>query len=167
MLDTPPAVLLAIEYLLRQTYVDKRQVELVGASLGAFFVAIPAAIDNRISRVWLIHGAGRPEVVLRYRLKKYIKNDNLRSITARGLALITATRFLKPEVWVQKIKNRPVIVVSAHNDTEYPPSSVKALHLALPENGEIIWMDGLHVRPHRRQVIDEIIALVVKRIGKD
>ena len=62
------------DYLLAQESADKQQVELVGISLGAFFVSIPAALDRRVTRTWLVHGAGEPEKVIAHKLKGRIKN---------------------------------------------------------------------------------------------
>src|SRR5688572_12236884 len=56
-LDTPPAIMLALDYLLAQPDVDPRWVELVGVSLGGPFVTIAAALDKRVSRVWVVHGS--------------------------------------------------------------------------------------------------------------
>ena len=55
--DTPPAVLLALDYILAQSYSKKNQVELIGVSFGAYFISIPAVMDERVTRVWI---AGAP-----------------------------------------------------------------------------------------------------------
>ena len=107
LLDTTPAVLLAMDYLEQQPYVDPERVELVGGSLGAFFVSIPGALDERFARVWLIHGAGDPQAVFEHRLKRDIAFAPLRKPAAQFLALISASHHLRPEKWVGRIGTRP------------------------------------------------------------
>src|SRR5439155_7057410 len=51
-LDTPPAVMLALDYLLARPDVDSRRVEAIGVSLGAPFMCIAGALDSRFTRVW-------------------------------------------------------------------------------------------------------------------
>ncbi|HET9005015.1 MAG TPA: hypothetical protein VFN39_13510, partial [Gemmatimonadaceae bacterium] len=46
-LDTPPAVMLALDYLMRMPDVDRSRVEAIGVSLGAPFVCIAGALDHR------------------------------------------------------------------------------------------------------------------------
>ena len=44
-LDTPPAIMIALDYLLRRPDVDRGRVEAIGVSLGAPFVVIAGALD--------------------------------------------------------------------------------------------------------------------------
>lgn len=164
LLDTTPAVLLAMDYLGQQPYVDPERVELVGGSLGAFLVSVPGALDGRFRRVWLIHGAGDPRVVFEHQLQQEIAFVPLRKLTARFLALITGSHHLRPEKWVGRIAPRPIIVVNARDDEALPPSSVASLHQALGENAEVIWTEGIHVTPGRTEVVEELVDLLVERI---
>jgi hypothetical protein len=52
VLDTPPAVLLALDHLLARPEVNPGRVELVGVSLGAPFALVAGALDRRVRRVW-------------------------------------------------------------------------------------------------------------------
>lgn len=166
-LDTPPAVMLAMDFLQRQPYVDPQHVELVGGSLGAFLVSVPGALDSRFRRVWLIHGAGNPREVFEYRLQQYIDFRPLRKLTARLLTIVTASDHLRAEKWVGRISPRPVIVVNARDDEAFPLSSVQSLHAALGEPSEVIWMEGAHVTPGRTDVVEQLVNLVVERVHKD
>jgi hypothetical protein len=167
LLDSAPAVMLAMDYLAQQPYVDNTRVELVGGSLGAFLVSVPGALDPRFRRVWLIHGAGDPRGVFAHVLKPYIAFGPLRELTAHLLAVITASHHLQPERWVGRIAPRPVIVVNARGDESLPAASVAALHQALPGNSEIIWTEGPHVRPGRKTVVEGLVALVAERVGAE
>lgn len=164
LLDSAPAVLLAMDYLQQQSYVDSKRVELVGGSLGAFLVSIPAALDQRFARVWLIHGAGDPRTVFEHLLKDDIENALLRSLAAKLLEYVSVSDYLRPERWVNRIENRPVIVVNARDDESLPPSCVASLHQALGEQAEIIWTEGYHVNPGRTEVVEGLIDLVLDRM---
>lgn len=167
ILDTPPAVLLAIDYLLGKPYVDSERVELVGVSLGAFIVSVPGALDPRISRVWLIHGAGKPPEVLTHRLKEYIDWATARRLAGYALGFLSCSHYLQPERWVGRIAPRPVIVVNARNDQELPSSSVASLHQAVCQPAEIIWTEGQHVLPTRRETVEKIADLVLERLARE
>lgn len=164
VLDTAPAVMLAMDYLAQQPYVDTKRVELVGGSLGAFLVSVPAALDDRFRRVWLVHGAGDPRAVFDHLLRRYIAFDSLRGLAAQGLASVLATDHLRPEKWVGRIAPRPIIVVNARDDESMPLAAVAALHRAVPKGTEIIWMEGPHVRTGRLTVLEELITLIVERV---
>jgi hypothetical protein len=167
LLDTTPAVLLALDHLLRQSYVDSDRVELVGVSLGAFLAAIPGALDDRIRRVWLVHGAGNPAEVLTHRLRDHISNTWLRRTAGNLVAWLSCSRYLRPELWVGRIAPRPVIVVSSRHDESIPASSVAALHLSLGQPSEIVWMEGPHVEPNRRMIVRQIADLILERLARE
>jgi dienelactone hydrolase len=165
LLDSTPAVMLAMDYLAQQPFVDRARVELVGGSLGAFLVSVPGALDPRFRRVWLIHGAGDPRGVFAHLLRPHIGFGPLRELTAQLLTVITASPHLRPEKWVGRIAPRPVIVVNARGDESLPAASVAALHQALPEGAEVIWTEGPHVRPGRKTIVEGLVALVAGRVG--
>lgn len=165
ILDTPPAVLLAVDYLTQQPYVHPRHVELVGVSLGAFLVSVPGALDPRIGRVWLVHGAGRPAEVLAHRLEDQIPFAPARRFAGRVLALLSYSHYLKPELWVGRIAPRPVVVVNARDDEALTRSSIESLHRALREPAEIIWTEGEHVLPTRREAVARIAELILGRLS--
>jgi len=107
LFDITPATMLTLDYLLQQPYVDHKQVELVGVSLGAFFVAMPGAMDTRFTRVWFVQGSGDPQTLFAYRLRKNIDSPWLRNQIAGLIALIGNVHHLTPERWVGRISPRP------------------------------------------------------------
>jgi len=165
--DTPAAVLLALEYLLSQDFVDKNHVELVGVSLGAFLISAPAAMDLRVKRAWLIHGAGDPERVIYHNLKHRIPNKVSRKVVAKLLALFSSSQYLKAERWVGQLSPRPVIVINAREDESFPVETVQTLHQALAEPSEIIWTEGSHVGSGKKKIINQLTELVLKRIASE
>lgn len=167
VIDTAPAVLLALEYLIKQPYVNPEKIELVGVSFGAFLASTPAALDNRIKRVWLVQGAADPASIFEYYLQNSLLNKSLRRIAASLLEFVIAGHYLKPELWVGKISPRPVIVINTRYDPTFPKESVATLHQSLGQPNEVIWLKGLHVTPGRKGVIQQLADLVFTRMASD
>jgi len=165
ILDTPPAALLAIDYLLERPDIAPGRVELAGISFGAFIAAVPAALDPRVERLWLIHGAGDPAGVIEAGLRKRIGSDLVRRGVAAYLAAVAAAWHLSPEDWVGQVAPRPVIVVNASDDSALTPGAVRALHSALEPPFEILWSPGDHVHPKRPETIEFITELLFSRIS--
>jgi len=162
--DTVPAVLLALDYLLAQESVDKQQVELVGVSLGAFFVAMPAVLDQRVTRTWLVHGAGEPEKVIAHKLKGRIKVAWLRKLAAWAGARLIAVESLRPENWLWRISPRKLVFINAKNDEALPPTSVEALHRSASQPYEVIWTEGRHITTGRTEIVQGLVDLVLHRV---
>lgn len=166
ILDTPPVVLLALDYLAAQDYVDPTRIELAGVSFGAFLASIPGALDTRFSRVWLIHGSGDPVAVFDYMTANKIRSTSLRWLLTRGGAILIQANYLKPERWVGRISPRPVIVVNARNDNSFPRQSIESLHRALHQPYKIIWLGEEHVGVRSQELIQRIADLIAGYIFK-
>ena len=162
--DTVPAVLLALDYLLAQESVDKQQVELVGVSLGAFFVSIPAALDRRVTRTWLVHGAGEPEKVIAHKLKGRIQVAWLRKLVAWASARLIAVESLRPENWLWRISPRKLVFINARDDEALPLTSVEALHRSASQPYEVIWTEGQHITTSRTEIVQGLVNLVMRRV---
>ena len=162
--DTVPAALLALDYLFAQEPVDKQQIELAGVSLGAFFVSIPAALDRRVTRTWLVHGAGEPEKVIEYKLKRLIEDASLRKLVAWASARLIAVESLRPENWLWRISPRKLVFINAKDDEEMPLTSVAALHRSASQPYEVIWTEGHHIAPGRTDVVQGLVDLVMHRV---
>jgi len=167
ILDTPPAVLLALDYLLARPDLAPERVELAGISFGAYLAAVPAALDQRVERVWLIHGSGDPAAVLESGLRKRIPSGTLRHGVASLLAAAASAHHLSPEQWVARVAPRPLVVVNATDDTALPPAAVRALHQALVPPYEVLWTPGDHVHPKRPETIQAITRLLFERMAAD
>jgi len=162
--DTVPSVLLALDYLLAQEFVDKQQVELVGVSLGAFFVSIPAALDQRVTRTWLVHGAGEPEKVIEHKLQGRIKAAWLRKLVAWASARLMAAESLRPENWLWRISPRELVFINAKDDEALPLTSVVALHRSASQPYEVIWTEGQHIDTDRTEVVQGLVNIVMQRV---
>ena len=162
--DTVPAVLLALEYMLAQQSVDKQQVELVGVSLGAFFISIPAALDQRVTRTWLVHGAGEPEKVIAHKLKGRINNTWLRKLAACAGARLIAVESLRPENWLWRISPRKLVFINAKDDEQLPLTSVEALHRSATQPYEVIWTEGQHITTSHTEAVQGLVDLIMERV---
>ncbi len=162
--DTPPAVQLALDYLLARPDVDSTRVELVGASFGAPFAAIAAARDTRVTRLWLAHGGGDSYALLEHNLQRDIPNATLRAPLAHlADVLISGPRFT-PEAWVGRVAPRPVIMLNAEDDEQIPRASVELLYAAAGAPKELVWLPGQHMQGNRPEVIEALIDAMVTRI---
>jgi hypothetical protein len=167
ILDTTPALMLALDYLMELPGSNDERVELVGVSFGAFIVSVPGALDPRVDRVWLIHGAARPAAVLERGLEPHVANGPIRRALARLLAAVAGGRHLAPEKWVGRIAPRPVIAINARDDEALPRTCIDDLHLALGEPSEVQWMAGGHVKPRDEEVVAEITRRLMRRVLED
>jgi dienelactone hydrolase len=161
--DTPPAVELALDHLLRRADVDSARVELVGASFGATFATIAAARDPRVSRLWLVHGGGSPYTMIARGLEDEIPIAALRA-SAAGLATLLASgpRFAA-EKWIGRVAPRPVIMLNAEDDERIPRESVDILWAATKEPRELVWLPGRHMGGNRPDVLARLVDEVMLR----
>jgi hypothetical protein len=167
MFDITPAILLTLDHLAKQPYINTERMELVGVSFGAFFVSIPGAMDERFSRVWLVQGAADPESIYEYYLREHIQFNPLRILTAKLIYFVTGSAYLEPGRWVGKISPRPVVVINSHNDDSFPSASVAKLHAALREPYTVQWLESEHVTPGRTEVVKQISNRIVSAIAAE
>ena len=161
-LDTPPAIMLALDYLLAQPDVDPRWVELVGVSLGGPFVTIAAALDERVSRVWVVHGSAGSYGPLEVSMRREIPVPGLRHAAAALSALIINPR-MAPEKWVHRVAPRPFMMVNARDDERMPRKLVERLFESAGEPKSIVWLPGGHVRSSAavlRPLVDTVVAMM-------
>jgi hypothetical protein len=162
-LDTPPALMLALDYLLGRSDVDTTRVEAVGVSLGAPFVSIAGALDTRFTRVWVLHGSGGSFAPLERNMRRTIRFAPARIVAAALANVIIAGPRLAPEQWVPRIAPRPFVMVSAEGDERLPRAAVESLYRSALEPKTLVWMPGRHVHADTatiRQLADIVLARV-------
>lgn len=161
--DTPPAIQLALDWLLQQPWVDAREVHGVGASLGTPFMTVAAAIDPRITHLWSVHGAGRSRDLLAHNAKASM--PALFAPVAGALAdVIVGGPYLTPEKWVARVAPRPFTMINAAEDEKLPRSAVEALYAAARAPRELVWLPGQHVQPNRPEIVRALVTTVLTRM---
>jgi hypothetical protein len=163
-LDTPPAIMLVVDYLRSRPDVDTGQIEGVGVSLGAPFVTIAAALDSRISRVWAIHGSGGSYTPLEASMRRPIPFAPLRVIAASTASVIIAGPRLDPVNWAGRIAPRPFVMINALADERMPLDAVYDLYRSAREPKELIEMPGGHVRADSA-TLSKFVDIVVQRMS--
>ena len=164
-LDTPPAIMLALDYLRRLPDVDTTQVEAIGVSLGAPFICIAGALDQRFTRVWSVHGSGGSYVPLEANMRRSIPFTPLRALAAGISNVIIDGPRLDPVRWVGRIAPRPFMMVNAEGDERLPRSAVDELYAAAREPKELIWMPGIHVHGDSA-TIHRLVEIVMARMRR-
>ena len=161
--DTPPAVLVALDYLLARPDVDTTRVEGVGVSLGAPFMVIAGALDPRIGRVWSIHGSAGTYGPLEANLRRAIPSAPLRAAVAGLASLLVAGPRMALERWAPRIAPRPFVMVNATHDVQMPRPLVERLYASAVEPKSMIWIPGGHVRS-RPEIVRPLIDTVLGRM---
>ena len=162
-LDTPPAIMLALDYVRALPDVDTARVEAVGVSLGAPFICIAGALDRRFTRVWSLHGSGGSYVPLEANMRRNIPFAPLRVLAAGIANVIIDGPQLDPARWVGKISPRPFMMVNALDDERLPRSAVEELYASAREPKELIWMSGIHVHADSA-TIHRLVSIVTSRM---
>jgi dienelactone hydrolase len=164
-LDTPPAIMLALDYLLMQPDVDPKWIEAVGVSLGAPFVTIAAALDKRISRVWVVHGSAGSYGPLEVSMRREIPVPGLRHAAAALSALIINGPSMAPERWAHRVAPRPFMMVNARGDERMPRKLVDRLFDGAREPKTMVWLPGGHVRSNAAvltPLVDTVVAMMAR-----
>ena len=165
-LDTPPALLIALDYLVTLPNVDTTRVDAIGVSLGAPFTVIAGALDKRYSRVWVIHGSGGSYAPLEMNMRRTIGFAPLRWLAAGLANVIIAGPRLDPVHWVGQVSPRPFMMVNAEDDERMPRAQVDELFRGAREPKELIWMSGGHVHGDV-ETITRLVEIVMGRVRRD
>ena len=161
--DTPAAMMLALDDLLARSDVDGGQVEAVGISLGAPFVVIASALDQRITRAWAVHGSGGVFTPIDHNMRQFIPLAPARVVAAAlGTLAVSGPRFA-PERWVGRISPRSFIMLNAAEDERLPRRAVLSLFNAAREPKELIWLPGAHVTSDA-DVVRPLVDTIMSRI---
>ncbi len=155
--DTPPAVRLALDHLLARPDVDPTRVELVGASFGVIFATVAAAIDDRVTRLWLAHGGGRPFALLDHGLKDEIPLAPLRYPVSLLAHVIASGPRFAPERWVARVAPRPVVMLNGLDDERIPRETVEVLWHSAQQPKQMVWLSGPHVQGNRPAVLQALV----------
>lgn len=162
VIDTAPAVMTAVDYLLERDDVDPGRIIVIGGSLGTFFVPAHAAIDDRTAAAVMIYGAGDIQSILG------ASNDMPRWLARPagwlGAVLVSPVEPLK---YVGDISPRPLLMINGTQDPRIPERCSRLLHEAANEPKTVKWLDTGHVSIHdeefHRLISDTMISWLVEQ----
>lgn len=164
MLDTVPAIAVALDWLLQQPWADSERIVVVGGSLGVPFAATAAARDQRIRGVMLVHGAADNRLWIEAQLARRIDAQLthyplsvLLHWMAYGPALDTRER-------IRAIAPRPVLVVGARDDERTPAGQAELLFELAGEPKKLRFTDGGHVQPSRTEIIKALLRIAYEEM---
>lgn len=164
-IDSPPALSLALSWLLQQEWLDAERAELAGVSLGVPFAVAAGAVDDRFSRVWMLHGGGDNLAWVDHAARRHVENDFLRRQLSRFALFMVYGNSFDPRRWIPEIAPRPLIIVAAHDDDYVPREAQEPLEeAARSPHVELIWTDGRHIQPGRGNELQQLVALVRSRV---
>ncbi len=161
--DTPPAVRLALDWLSIQPLVDPAHMELMGVSLGVPLATTVAAADERISRLWLVHGSGDNRRWIAHNIGSRVKWVPLREVIAWLLHLLARGPAFEAGSRVGLVAPRPVVIIGARDDARLPALMVEALYAAAGEPKTLLWTEGGHV-DRRPEIVQQILDIVRRHI---
>lgn len=156
---TPPAILLAAQYLYSREDVDPHRVTIIGVSLGVPFSVAAAATDKRIAGAALLHGGGDIATMAYYAFRDRGPDWVMRSL-AWGLSWVVAP--LEPTRYAPEVAPRPVLMVNAAGDEFIPRSSVLELYRALRQPKRIVWLESAHVATSDEEVVDALMSITLE-----
>jgi fermentation-respiration switch protein FrsA (DUF1100 family) len=146
VLDTAPAAMLAVDYLLERNDVDPARIIVIGGSLGTFFVPAHAAIDGRTAAAVMIYGAGDVQHLLR-------ASGEIPRLLSRPAGWLGAVLLspVEPLRYVGDISPRPLLMINGSEDRRIPERCSRLLHEAANEPKTVKWIDAAHVSIQENQ----------------
>jgi len=140
VIDTAPAAMTAVDYLLDRDDVDPGRIIVIGGSLGAFFVPAHAAIDDRPAAAVMIYGAGDIQSLL-------ASSNEIPRLFVKPAAWLGAVLLspVEPLKYVGDISPRPLLMISGIQDPRIPARCSRLLHDAAGQPKTVKWLDTGHV----------------------
>ncbi len=140
VIDTAPAVMTAVDYLLERDDVDPGRIIVIGGSLGTFFIPAHAAIDDRPAAAVIIYGAGDIQSILgaSHDIPRWLAKP------AGWLGAVLVSP-VEPMKYIGDISPRPLLMISSTQDPRIPERCSRLLHEAAGEPKTVKWIDAGHV----------------------
>ena len=153
VLDTVPAGMLAVDYLVSRPDVDPGRIVLAGGSFGALLAPALGAADERISAVAIFFGAGDLDALIGANLDLTWPIEPV--ATWLGSVIVSP---LEPLKYVGRISPRPVFMLNGTEDVAMPVRCSSALHDAAREPKTVVWLDLGHVDIRSEEFHSRVIA---------
>lgn len=163
-LDVSPALSLTVDWVLQQPWSDARRVVLAGVSLGVPFAATAAARDQRISALMLVHGAADNRKWMRHNIALRADLGPLLSPASYVFDWLAYGPLHDTPKHVAMLSPRTVIIVGAREDERSPPGQTESLFASAGEPRKLLWTEGRHVQPGRREIIEGLMTILRKEL---
>ncbi len=159
ILDTVPAVSLLLDWLMKQAWVDRDRVVIVGASLGVPFAAAAAAREPRIGGAILVHGAADNRLWLEVQVARRTKSEVLHYPLSTILNWLAYGPVFDTSRHVAMISPRPVVIVGATEDERTPAGQTKLLFDSAGEPKRLRYTEGLHIQSNRPDIVADLLHI--------
>ena len=159
MLDTVPAVSLALDWLLQQPWTNPESVIVIGGSLGVPFAATAAARDKRIRGALLVHGAADNRLWLEAQLARRIDLEMMHYPLSVLLHWLAYGPALDTSEHIKAIAPRPVVIIGARNDERTPAGQAELLYELAGEPKRLRFTKGAHIEPDRSEIIEALLRI--------
>ena len=158
-LDTVPAVSLVVDWLVEQSWVDRRRIFLIGASLGVPFATTATGRDQRIAGLILVHGAADNRQWLQTQVARRIDTEILHYPLATVLHWLAYGPVLDTREHIARVSPRPVLIIGAKEDERTPAGQSELLFEAAGEPRRLRFTAGQHIQPNRKEIIAELLRI--------
>ncbi|MBN1164499.1 MAG: hypothetical protein JXB45_07965 [Candidatus Krumholzibacteriota bacterium] len=140
VLETVPAVMLGVDYLLTRDDVASDRILLAGGSLGALFAPAALAADERLAGGAILFGAGDIERLVRHNLR-----TPFWLAVPAGWACGVLTSPIEPLKYAADISPRPLFILNGRGDPRIPARCAQLLQEAAGEPKTVKWIDAGHL----------------------
>lgn len=165
ILDTVPAVSLLLDWLMKQEWVDRDRVIIVGASLGVPFAAAAAAREPRIGGAILVHGAADNRLWLEVQVARRTNSGVLDYPLSVILNWLAYGPVFDTRRHVAMISPRPVVIVGATEDERTPPGQAKLLFDSAGEPKRLRYTEGMHIQPNRPDIVADLLHIADEELA--
>lgn len=159
ILDTTPAVLLILDWLADQPWVDKKGIIVVGASLGVPFAVRAAALDERITAVMLVHGAANNRLWAQKQVARQVDTEFMHYPLATILDWLVYGPMLDTGKHIATVSPRPVLIIGARDDERIPTGQTELLFDAARDPKRLRWTEGRHIQTNRNEIVEELLRI--------
>lgn len=157
VLETVPAAILGVDYLLGRDDVDPERIILVGGSLGAIFVPAVMAADGRIAAAAMLFGACDIGSLVKSSIDLPAP---LPAVAGRVTALMASP--VEPLKYVAGVSPRPLFMLNGSEDPRIPPACSRLLHSSAREPKTARWIEAGHLSVQSKEFRERVSGELAK-----
>ncbi len=162
VLETVPAVMLGMDYLLSRNDVDRERVVLAGGSLGALFVPAAMAADERIDAAAILFGAADIERLVSHDLDLPFPISRV-----AGWLCAVLVSPVEPVKYVGRISPRPLFILNGREDPRIPAECARVLNEKAGNPKTVKWVDGGHLNVRSKEFKNLVAGELLKWLAAE